>query len=50
MTTGTERLPVPPGEPAPDFTVAAANREGRLSLADYRRRSPLFLALFRGLY
>jgi peroxiredoxin len=50
MSAETERPPVLPGEPAPDFTVAATNREGRLSLADYRGRSPLFLALFRGLY
>jgi hypothetical protein len=50
MTTETERPPVAPGEPAPDFAVAVANREGRLSLADYRGRSPLFLALLRGLY
>ena len=49
MTTETER-PVLPGEPAPDFTVAAANRQGELSLSDYRGRSPLLLALFRGLY
>jgi peroxiredoxin len=39
-----------PGEPAPDFTLPAADREGMVSLADYRGRSPLLLALFRGLY
>jgi peroxiredoxin len=37
------------GEAAPGFTLPAANREGSLSLADYRGR-PLLLALFRGLY
>ena len=39
-----------PGEPAPDFTLAAIHRDGTLALADYRGRSPLLLALFRGLY
>ena len=37
------------GEPAPGFTLPAANGEGSVSLADYRGR-PLLLALFRGLY
>jgi peroxiredoxin len=50
MTTGVRRPPVQRGESAPDFTVPAANREGALSFADYRGRSPLLLALFRGLY
>jgi hypothetical protein len=44
------RQPVQPGEPAPDFEVASVHREGTVSLADYRGRSPLFLALYRGLY
>jgi len=42
--------PIQPGEPAPDFTLPAVNREGVVSLADYRGRSPLFLALFIGLW
>ena len=50
MTTGERRPPVQPGERAPDFTLPAANREGTVSLADYRGRSPLLLALYRGLY
>jgi peroxiredoxin len=41
---------VQPGEPAPDFTLPAADREGTVSLADYRGKSSLLLALFRGLY
>jgi peroxiredoxin len=49
MTT-EGRAPVQPGEPAPDFKVPAANREGSVSLADYRGRSPLLLSLFRGVY
>lgn len=50
MTTGERRPPVQPGEPAPDFTVPAANRDGSVSLGDYRGRSPVLLALYRGLY
>ena len=50
MTTVERRPPVKPGEPAPDFTLPAANREGTVSFADYRDRSPLLVALFRGLY
>ena len=41
--------PVEPGQMAPDFTLPAADREGTVSLAEYRGR-PVFLALFRGLY
>jgi len=50
MTTVERRPPLRPGEPAPDFTLPAANRQGTVSLADYRGRSPLLLALYRGLY
>lgn len=50
MATVQSRPPVQPGEPAPDFTLPAADREGSVSLADYRGRSPLLLAIFRGLY
>lgn len=39
-----------PGAPAPDFTLPAIHREGKISLADYRGRTPLLLALFRGVY
>jgi peroxiredoxin len=45
-----EQRPVQPGEPAPDFRLPAAEREGFVSLADYRGQSPVLLALFRGLY
>jgi peroxiredoxin len=34
---------------APDFTLPAADREGTVSLAEYRGR-PVLLTLFRGLY
>ena len=50
MTTVERRPPLRPGEPAPDFTLPAANREGSVSLADYRGRSPVLLVLYRGLY
>lgn len=44
------RPPLAPGEAAPDFTLPAADRPGTVSLADYRGRSPVFLALFIGLW
>ena len=50
MTTSTERPPVGPGEPAPAFTLPAVGRDGTVSLDDYRGRTPVLLALFRGLY
>ena len=50
MTTSRRTAPVASGEPAPDFTLAAAHGDGTVSLADYRGRSPVLLALFRGLY
>ena len=50
MTTTESRSPVSPGEPAPDFTLPAVDREQTVSLADYRGRSPVFLALFIGLW
>src|SRR6202035_1770190 len=39
-----------PGDPAPDFALPAVNREGQMSLYDYRGRSPVLVALFRGLH
>jgi peroxiredoxin len=39
-----------PGAPAPDFTLPAIHRNGHVSLADYKGRTPLLLALFRGVY
>jgi peroxiredoxin len=44
------RPPVQPGQPAPDFTLPAASGDGSVSLAQYRGKSPVYLALFRGLY
>lgn len=42
--------PLSPGEPAPDFAVPAVNREGRISLSDFRGRHAVLLGLFRGLH
>jgi peroxiredoxin len=50
MTSIKPRAPVQVGEPAPDFTLQAADREGTVSLGDYRGQRPVLLALFRGLY
>jgi peroxiredoxin len=50
MTTSETRSPVAPGEPAPDFTLPAVDRNEHVSLADYRGRSPVFLALLIGLW
>ena len=50
MTTDGRTTPVAPGEPAPDFALAAAHADGTVSLADYRGRSAVLVALFRGLY
>ena len=49
MTTDI-RAPVIPGEPAPDFTLPAADGAQTVSLSDYRGRSPVFLALLVGLW
>src|SRR6266545_1440641 len=50
MTITESRPPVTPGERAPDFTLPAVDREEMVSLADYRGRSPVFLALLIGLW
>ncbi len=42
--------PILPGEPAPDFALPAVDGSGTVSLADYRGRTPFFLALFIGLW
>ena len=48
MTAATTALR--PGDRAPDVTLPAVTREGTLSLADYRERNAVLLALFHGLY
>jgi peroxiredoxin len=42
--------PVGPGQPAPDFSLPAVAGSDTISLADYRGRSPVFLALMVGLW
>jgi peroxiredoxin len=49
VTTDSPR-PKQPGDRAPDFTLPAINREGSVSLADFRGKRPVFLGLFRGLH
>jgi peroxiredoxin len=43
-------IPLRPGDPAPNFELPAVNREGQISLDDYRGRTPVLVALFRGLH
>ena len=49
-TTPSRLSPIQPGEPAPEFSLPAINDNGTIALAEYRGRSPLFLALFVGLW
>ena len=44
------RQPLKPGEAAPEFTLPTAPEDGSVSLADYRRRSPLLLVLSRSVW
>jgi peroxiredoxin len=44
-----QKRPLQPGDPAPEFTLPAANREGTLSLNDLRGR-PFLIGFFRGLH
>jgi len=46
----TERQPLRPGDRAPDFSLPAVQRDGMVSLGDYRGRTPVLLAFFRGIY
>lgn len=50
MSTTGSRPPVSPGEPAPDFALPAVDGTGTVSLADYRGKTPVLLAMMRGLY
>ena len=43
-------VPLRPGDPAPDFELPAADRDGVVRLADYRGQGPVLLAVLRGLY
>ncbi|WP_218510868.1 redoxin domain-containing protein [Variovorax sp. dw_308] len=48
--TAAMTQPVGPGQPAPDFSLPAVAGSDTISLADYRGRSPVFLALMVGLW
>lgn len=50
MTATGSSSTVSPGDRAPDFALPAVDGTGTVSLGDYRGRSPLFLALFPGLW
>jgi peroxiredoxin len=50
MTSVEPRPPVQPGERAPDFTLPSAMDDKQVSLSDYRGKSPVLLAIMRGLY
>ena len=39
-----------PGEAAPEFRLPAVNRDGEVSLADYKGKNGVYVALFRGLH
>jgi peroxiredoxin len=50
MATIESRPPLQPGDRAPAFTLPAVNREGTVSLEDYRGRAAVLVGLFRGLH
>lgn len=50
MATNEPTTVLRPGEPAPNFTLPRIDREGTVSLSDYRGQSALVLGLFRGIY
>jgi peroxiredoxin len=49
MTEST-RAALGPGDRAPDFELPAADVEGSVALAEFRRRGPVLLTMLRGLY
>ena len=48
--TSSPRVPLGPGDYAPDFALPAVNRDGVVALEDYRGRCPVLIGLFRGLH
>jgi peroxiredoxin len=46
----TDKHVIQVGSAAPALTLPAVNREGSVTLADYRGRQPVLLGLFRGLH
>jgi len=50
MPSLESRPPLSPGEPAPDFVLPAVDHDGTVSLADFRGKTPVLLAMMRALY
>lgn len=50
MPSTPQAIAIAAGEPAPGFELPAVDGSGTIALADYHGRSPLFLALFIGLW
>ena len=50
MSETVRSTPVQPGEKAPDFSLPAVHQAGSVSLSDYRGKSPVLVAIFRGLF
>jgi peroxiredoxin len=50
MATTGKRIPIRRGQLAPNFTLPAIERDGVVSLSDYRDKMPVLIGLFRGLY
>jgi peroxiredoxin len=50
MTQNARSSPVQPGEKAPDFSLPAVHQDSLVSLSSYVGRTPLLIAIFRGLY
>ena len=48
--TQIARMPIQPGEAAPEFAVPSVQDDRTICLADYRGRASLLLGLFPGLY
>lgn len=50
MSGNARNTPVQAGEKAPDFSLPAVHQAGDVSLSDYRGKSPVLVAIFRGLF
>jgi peroxiredoxin len=50
MSTHSVDHPLQPGDRVPNIMLDAISREGKITLDDFRGRSPLLIGLFRGLH
>jgi peroxiredoxin len=50
LSSTAERAPLRPGEPAPNFVLPAGDGDGVIALGNYRGKTPVLLAMMRGLY